>query len=56
MSQLEGALMSLPESTARREDIYVSATLVADGETLARVTRQGARSDATRSFSPLPAF
>jgi len=30
--------------------------LVADGETLARVTRQGARSEAARAFSPLPAF
>jgi len=56
MDRLEGALMSLPEANARREDIHVSATLVADGETLARVARQGARSDAARAFSPLPAF
>ncbi len=56
MRQLEGALMSRPAGSTGREDIHVSATLVADGETLARVTRQGARSDAARSFSPLPAF
>jgi len=53
---LQSALMSLPEAGASRQDIHVSATLVADGETLARVTRQGARSEAARAFSPLPAF
>jgi len=53
---LGSALMSMPSARGARDDIHVTATLVADGETLARVTRQGARSDAARSFSPLPAF
>jgi TP901 family phage tail tape measure protein len=56
LDRLEGALMSRPDSGGRRDDIHVTATLVADGETLARVTRQGARSDAARAFTPLQSF
>jgi hypothetical protein len=56
LDRLQGALMSHPAVDSRREDIHVTATLVADGETLARVTRQGARADAARAFTPLQSF